>query len=45
MSSLRLLRRLLTIEIATHVVAFLLTAIFAPRVLLLEEQASTDEVR
>lgn len=44
MSSLRLLRRLLTIEIATHVVAFLLTGIFAPRVLLLEEQAATASI-
>jgi signal transduction histidine kinase len=32
----RLLLRLLAIQVGTHVVAFLLTAIFAPRVLLLE---------
>ncbi|MFO0740401.1 MAG: HAMP domain-containing sensor histidine kinase [Labilithrix sp.] len=42
--SRRLLRRLLAIELATHVVAFLLTGIFAPRVLLLEEQASTASI-
>ena len=41
MNSGRLLGRLLTIEVATHLVAFLLTAIFAPRVLLLEDQASS----
>ena len=35
-----LLRRLLAIQLATHVVAFLLSAIFAPRVLLLEAQSA-----
>lgn len=44
MSSLRLLRRLLAIEIATHVVAFLLSGLFAPRVLLLENQASSASI-
>ncbi len=36
----RLRWRLLTIQFATHLVAFLLTAAFAPRVLLLEPQAA-----
>jgi signal transduction histidine kinase len=36
----RLLRRLLVIQLATHLVATLLTAAFAPRVLLLEPQAA-----
>lgn len=36
----RLLPRLLAIQAATHVVAFLLTAVFAPRVLLLEPQSA-----
>lgn len=36
----RLLRRVLAIQIATQVVAFLLSAIFAPRVLLLEPQSA-----
>jgi len=37
----KLLGRVLAIQIATHLVAFLLTAIFAPRVLLLEKQAAS----
>lgn len=41
MISARLLVRLLAIEIVTHLVAFLLSAVFAPRVLLLEEQAGS----
>jgi signal transduction histidine kinase len=41
---LRLLRRLLAVEVSTHVVAFMLTGIFAPRVLLLEEQAATASI-
>ncbi|MDF2694964.1 MAG: sensory box histidine kinase/response regulator [Labilithrix sp.] len=36
----RLLWRLLAIQAATHVVAFLLSAVFAPRVLLLEPQSA-----
>ncbi len=36
----RLLPRLLAIQVATHLVAFLLTAVFAPRVLLLEPQSA-----
>jgi signal transduction histidine kinase len=43
-SSSRLFGQLLAIEIATHVVAFLLTAVFAPRVLLLEEQAASASI-
>ncbi|MBX3233068.1 MAG: hypothetical protein KIT84_12935 [Labilithrix sp.] len=41
MISARLLLRLVAIEIATHVVAFLLSAVFAPRVLLLEDRSSS----
>ncbi len=37
----KLLPRLLGIQTATHVVAYLLTALFAPRVLLLEDQSSS----
>ena len=36
----RLLWRLLSIQVGTHVVAFLLSAVFAPRVLLLEPQSA-----
>src|SRR5690606_37887974 len=36
----RLLRRLLAIQVATHVLSFLLSGIFAPRVLLLQENAA-----
>lgn len=36
----KLLRRLLAIQVATHVVSFLLSAIFAPRVLLLQANAA-----
>src|SRR5262249_6958872 len=37
----QLFRQVLLIEVGTHVASFLLTAIFAPRVLLLEGESST----